>query len=365
MSDQLRPLTLGEVLDRTAQLYRSRFLVYVGIAVIPAATWILFLGAAVVVLGWIGVVAPRNASPAQTSVVAMIVMMIIGTVAVPACLGSTALGWAAMNHAAAQALFGEPISIRAAYRDAWARKWQYLWLGILLVLIVAVAPMTVFLLITVVSAGLASLARSSGLGTLSILLGGFVLLLGIAAGVYCIWMLLRLCLAFPASVVERARAWEAVRRGAVLSYGTKGRIVVLFLLGTALCWLLAMAIMVPAMIALALIPGLGRPQHNQALGLVLIFLYYGSVFLVQALTKPVYGIALTLFYFDQRIRTEGFDIEWIMRKAGMVAVPAPQPAPAALSGPVLPEVAITTKPGESVAIAPQLHPGMPKSGDVA
>jgi len=56
-----------------------------------------------------------------------------------------------------------------------------------------------------------------------------------------------------------------------------------------------------------------------------MFVSYGSTFAVQAFTKPVYAIALILFYFDQRIRKEGFDIEWIMHQAGMVAPPAPEP----------------------------------------
>jgi len=45
---------------------------------------------------------------------------------------------------------------------------------------------------------------------------------------------------------------------------------------------------------------------------------------VQALTKPVYGIALVLFYYDQRMRLEGFDIEWMMLRAGLVVPTAPQ-----------------------------------------
>ena len=33
MNEPLRPLTLGEILDRTVQFYRSRFLVYLGISI--------------------------------------------------------------------------------------------------------------------------------------------------------------------------------------------------------------------------------------------------------------------------------------------------------------------------------------------
>ena len=36
MTATLRPMNLGEILDRTFQIYRSRFLVFVGIAALPA-----------------------------------------------------------------------------------------------------------------------------------------------------------------------------------------------------------------------------------------------------------------------------------------------------------------------------------------
>ena len=44
-----------------------------------------------------------------------------------------------------------------------------------------------------------------------------------------------------------------------------------------------------------------------------------------ALIGPIYPIALTLFYYDQRIRREGYDIERMMDTAGLI-VPAPPPA---------------------------------------
>jgi hypothetical protein len=40
----------------------------------------------------------------------------------------------------------------------------------------------------------------------------------------------------------------------------------------------------------------------------------------------VYSIALMLFYYDQRIRHEGFDIEWMMQRAGLITVPANPPS---------------------------------------
>jgi hypothetical protein len=44
-----------------------------------------------------------------------------------------------------------------------------------------------------------------------------------------------------------------------------------------------------------------------------------------------------LFYYDQRIRKEGFDIEWMMQRAGLVGVPAAVPADVAVALSTAPE----------------------------
>jgi hypothetical protein len=36
-----------------------------------------------------------------------------------------------------------------------------------------------------------------------------------------------------------------------------------------------------------------------------------------AVVLPIYSIALTLFYYDQRIRKEGYDVEWLMEQAAL------------------------------------------------
>ena len=86
-----------------------------------------------------------------------------------------------------------------------------------------------------------------------------------------------------------------------------------------------MAIMLPLTFLMARIPGANSPQHAQTSAMLLMVIVYGSVFAVQALTRPVYGISLILFYYDQRIRQEAFDIEWMMLKAGLVVPPPAHP----------------------------------------
>jgi hypothetical protein len=74
-----------------------------------------------------------------------------------------------------------------------------------------------------------------------------------------------------------------------------------------------------------MMPGANTTQHLQTTGMLLVLAVYGAGFAVRALTRPITGIALILFYYDQRIRKEAFDIEWMMLKAGLVVPLPPQP----------------------------------------
>jgi hypothetical protein len=138
--------------------------------------------------------------------------------------------------------------------------------------------------------------------------------------VYVLLALIRVSLAFPACVVEKIGPWTAIRRSNSLSEGTRGRIVLLYLLGAALSWILSLAITIPLTLVAALIPTSNNPERVQTAGMILMALIYAASFAMQALIRPVYGIALMLFYYDQRIRKEGLDIEWMMQRAGLVDV---------------------------------------------
>jgi hypothetical protein len=371
MNERLHPLTLGEVLDRTAQLYRSRFLVYAGIAIIPAGAVLLFVGVIFGFLAWAGVTSATGISQASMGALVVLVLVAVGLVAAPVCFGVMALGWAAMTHAATRAFLGEPITIREAYKSAWSHLWRYVGLGALMVLILGVAPIGVLIGMTALVAALGALVRSAGMGaTAGALVGGATLLLFVGVAAYMLWMLLRICMAYPACVMEQIGAWSAIKRAQVLSRGTKGRIFVLFLLGVALSWILAMGLMIPMVIVIALIPGVAGAQHSQTLSVVMAIMWYLLSFAVQVLTRPIYGIALAVFYFDQRIRTEGFDIEWMMRESGMAqesAAVQSQAEPWLPRG--VPDVAITSMLPKANATNARptgsLDPESPKAGGLA
>jgi len=319
MNELLRPSTLGEILDRTANLYRSRFLVFFGIASVPAGVVLGFAGLVVLLFAWSETAGPSVAIAVGLGALALCVL------GLPLMIASNALSGAALCHAANALLFGETITIATAYKAVWRRGWHYVGLYLLLLLIVAVAPATVWMVL-VGSVDLAVLASGGRPGTA---VSAFFVLLLIALALYAAWILLRLCLAFPAAVAEQARVGAALKRASRLSRGTRWRMLVLFVLGVALSWVGSLLLMVPLTVVLALVPAMNSPQHAQMLGTVVLIGFYGASFVVQALTMPVYAIALVLFYYDQRVRQEGFDIELLMRQAGMAAeaIPAMEAAP--------------------------------------
>jgi membrane-anchored glycerophosphoryl diester phosphodiesterase (GDPDase) len=326
MDEPLHPSGLSEILDRTAQIYRSRFLVFLGIAVIPTAALLAFAGVAVLTaLRW----GSSGASPpsfASIGIIALAFVVGLIFIVLPVLVAVSAFATAAMSHAASRAFLGQTTTIRDSYKAVWRRGWRYIGLFIFEFVVIWVLPVGAWSVLVVLSAALAAIAQSVGLGGGALfVLAGFLIVAGLIT--YGFWMALRLSLAFPACVVEQAGVWNALKRSATLTNGTKGRILLLYLLGLALNWILSIAITVPLSIAMFLLPASTNPQHAQTAATLLLLAVYAAAFAVQAVTRPVYGIALMLFYYDQRIRQEGFDIEWMMLRAGLVVPPQPLPQP--------------------------------------
>jgi len=321
VNEPLHPSSLSEILDRTAQVYRARFLVFFGIAVIPTAVMVVFAGCGVLVFLFSGL----NAPTPVFGVAAVLALAALGLIGLPIFIAITALAAAAMSHAAAHQFLGQSITIRDSYKAVWRRGWQYIGVWLLQIAAVWIVPIAAWIVAILSSALLGTLARRAGMGVNGGFVAFFVFIAIIGLVTYGVWMNLRLSLAFPACVVEQIGLWNALRRTSSLTIGTKGRILLLYLLGAALNWIITIAVWLPVVILVSIVIGSGNPQRADAVGTIAGFAVYGVSFAVQALTQPVYGIALVLFYYDQRIRQEAFDIEWMMLQAGLVVPPPPQP----------------------------------------
>jgi hypothetical protein len=324
MENNLRPLTLGEILDRTAQLYRTNFLLFAGIFSIYAGAMLVLnlmqIGLAELLksLHMTGALIWVNMGAGGLTI--LVAFLLIGAAT------------AAISRAVAWVHLGEPASIRRAYQSILPHFGRYLWL----MTITALKVWTPFVLLYAGLLGTVAFyggfkhasAPNMAAGTspqtavffLVAMVVFFVLL--IPVGIYTILMSLRYSLAVPACVVEDLKARKAIRRSIALAKGSWGRIFMLALLVGILK--LVLVGMTQIFVFVAAFKHSGQPLGPVAQSISQIITFFTTSFL-----GPIWAAGITLFYYDQRIRKEGFDIEWMMQAAGLTV-----PEPTAVAGPL-------------------------------
>jgi hypothetical protein len=331
MDNQLRPLTLGELLDRTAELYRTHFVLFVSVSAIFAGFMLLAQTlqlASMVLLGY-----PHIPPRFEWLYAVSLGIEVLGIALV------AGLSIVAFNRVVAWIYLGQTATVRAAAASILSRLRRYLWLmgltmsiswGPLLLAYIALFAMMFaimphgFLVNPQPMQHPPDINPSSAVG----ILVGMAILLPVFAGaiIYGIFMWLRYSLAMPACVVEDLTTRQAMKRSIELSKGSRGRIFVLWLLVYAIRMLLGILFAVPFFI-------FGIKHLGQQVPLMWLAVSQVFAFFTNTLIGPIYSTGLTLFYYDLRIRKEGFDIEWMMEQAGMTQpLPAAPPAPTLGSG---------------------------------
>lgn len=304
----LRPLSTGEVLDRTFQVYRSRFALFAGLALLPAAVSVVTNALRLIYAAHQDVHIHTGPALYRVQIISALLSLISGLISM-VLYGITQ---AATTWAVSAVYLGEAASIKEAYGIAfqhWFRYtiivlrqvWTFLWLPFLLL----IAAMTFSLL--------------SKRHTSFIWLAGILFLLTFLSMAYAVWAYIRVSLAVPAAVVESLNVRGAVKRSKQLLADRKVRIFLLILLLAALYMVVGL-IESPLLILAVRTRGV-QAFITQAINLSVSFV-------AGTLIGPVGAIAVCLFYFDERVRREGFDIEWMMKKLA--------PAPASAQGAAAP-----------------------------
>jgi hypothetical protein len=338
METNLRPLSLGEILDRTAQLYRANFFLFAGIFAmysgVALAMSLLLIG-----LGELMKAAHMThyvllITSIGTGIDWLILFLLFGAAV------------AAISRAVAWVHLGEPATIRGAYASILPRLGRYLWLMTITALVVW-TPLVLlyagyfgFMFLNVkgfgTQAGAGAQAAANPQAAVTILVASLIfMLLLLPACIYTILMGLRYALALPACVVENLKARASLRRAIDLSKGARGRI---FVLG-----LLIGFIKIGLVLATQLFIFIAVFKNHGQLGPGLTAISQIIGFFTNTFLGPIYAAGITLFYYDQRVRKEGFDIEWMMQAAGMTApasVPEPPAEPTAATAAAEPWLAL-------------------------
>ncbi len=308
MESNLRPLALGEILDRTAQLYRSKFVLFAGIFAIYAGVVLVLNLLQIGVSFWLSGLKTATWLWVVTATATVIKVLLVFLFAGAAV--------AAISRAVAWVHLGKPATIRGAYASVLPRLSRYLWLMTITFFVAWLPAGLVYggyigLILLYLPKGF--MAHPSGSSQASMMLFGVASLVFVLALIptvaYGVVMMLRYSLAVPACVVEDQTAFKAIRRSIDLSKGARGRIFVLgllvFVIELGLIGLSQLFFFVAAF-----------KQHGQV-GPMVQSLSQIVAFFTNTFLGPIYATGLTLFYYDQRVRKEGYDIEWMMQAAGL------------------------------------------------
>src|SRR5439155_1860078 len=297
-TQELRPLTLGRLLDRAFSCYRDHFILFVGIMAIPQVfiVGISLLTQRIQYSAFQVGINPRLQGKHFLFVLAsaglILFLMLLGYVfAYAAALGGTTFG-------VSEIYLGRQVTIRAAYGRMRGRVWV-----LLRVLIVISVSLTTPLLL----AGLIMALMPLHLVPNPTLLLVILILLLVATVPWTVWMLLRYSLAIPALLLEGVSAREAIKRSAILTKGYLGQLFLIVLLMMLIGSVIATVFEGPFWIAIAVLAAKG---NHLALWLGYPMAVAGGI--GRAVSSPLLAIAIVLAYYDTRIKKEGFDLQVMM-----------------------------------------------------
>jgi hypothetical protein len=270
----LRPMTLGEVLDRTFTLYRENFLLFVGIASLPYLVLLIFnFGTLLLGRGTVYGKAPTLASPGMLG--GFIVGMFGALFLFLLMIGVT---HAATVSAVSELYLGRSTSVLNSYNQA----------------------------------------KGSILSVVAVIVLGF-LGVGVAAifliipGIY---LFCRLAVSVPAAIIEKDSPFAAMERSMDLTRGYAGQMFLLLLL----VWVLGMVVGGVLQLPGTILMFMAVAAKHQPSVAVMAYNYVAQ-FVSQVLVGPIGTISASLMYYNLRVQKEGFDIQHLMNSLGSMPRP--------------------------------------------
>ena len=295
----LRPLSLGEILDRTFSLYKQRFWLYCGIAAVAASVTTLGTFARLT----FGITSPTVQAAANPRVI--FTSLAISIVTALLYFVTYSFIQAATVSAVTASYLGHQTTIATALRSVRPHWFRY----VLIVLWQAFSATWITIVLGTIGVVLVAIPRLN-----LIWLGVFLLVLALLSFIYVVIAYIRNALGIVASVTEHLPVAAAMRRSKQLVDGSKGSVLAILLLMYVLN-LVAGGLQAVFAIFFAM-------SHSTFAHIGLGALTLIMVFVTTSLVAPIPAIAFCIFYIDQRVRKEGFDLEVLMDRA----TPAPQPA---------------------------------------
>jgi hypothetical protein len=261
----LRPMTLGEVLDRTFTLYREHFLLFVGITALPHLLTLLFnFGVLSFQRTSVTGTTPHMPSP---GVIGGFVAGALGGAAL--VLLTVGIAQAATVAAVSDLYLGQPASVRSSYARAK---------GSIMVVIAII-----------IMSGLAT-----AVGLIFLIIPG-------------IYLACRLAVSVPVAIVEKESPVASMERSMQLTKDYGWQMFLLFLLVAVLTYVVAILLQLPVLFS-TISATMARRQPSIG---VTAYSYVAG-FVSQVIVGPIGTISASLMYYNLRVRKEGFDIQHLL-----------------------------------------------------
>lgn len=263
----LRPMTLGELLDRTFSLYKENFLLFAGIVAIPYLIIVVFS------LLYSGSMMTASVTPG-TAVSPVMAMQLLGELLMTLVLFALvslvvfASAYAATVVAVSDLYLGRKPGLAQSFVRIRGRI-----LPVLLVMIL------VYLI--------------CGFGTIFFVIPG-------------IWLMCRTAVAVPAATLEGLGPGGAISRSFRLTKGDAAQIFAVYVLVIFLVFLSIFIFQFPFLVAA------GSPMKPHAMSLGMQILQGVASWVSGVIVWPIGTIAFSLIYYNQRVRKEAFDLEKMM-----------------------------------------------------
>jgi hypothetical protein len=271
---ELRPLSLGEILDRTFSLYRQNFVLFVGIMAIPH---LLTLGINVAQVLITKPGTPLTPQQLQTphsgnlafGILGFLMVFVVTVVAFLFSQGATI-------YAVSDLYLGRTTTIGASLGRMWGQLLNLFGVSILNGLAVLVA--TIFLIIP---------------------------------GIY---VACRLIVCVPAALLEDLGARQSLERSFALTKDNAGRAFGIYAIYFTILYAILLLFSLPTIYLVA------TSMKDPSMLRTTMVLQQAGAFVAQTVVGPFILIATSVFYFDLRVRKEAFDLQMMMNPLG--AIPA-------------------------------------------
>ncbi|MCG6916572.1 MAG: hypothetical protein LJE89_03400 [Deltaproteobacteria bacterium] len=292
----IHPMGIGEILDRSFRLLRQHFFLFFFILLIPQGTFFLFNKGSQIFLGG-GVLQDMTAGMGigliVSVVLAVLVMMILQF-------------WAqgALIHAVSETYLGHATSLATSYGAMRSRLGRLLGTMFLMGILIVLVPALMGIAMAIVAPMLKAMSLSGGK---QIILTMILLLVG---AVWFLNLLLNWLLVDKVVVLEGKSWGSALRRSKELMNTRteqgfwkrpKNKAGLILLLGFLIGVGIHLLFQVPGFLSQMFLP--------MSLGGVTLTLQQVLNVIANSLATVFTAIAMILFYYDIRLRSEGFDLK--------------------------------------------------------